>query len=204
MSQTNDRSLPTDLRDLGIFLRRRFPEIPSIPLYVESHYGSGPREIAFVVVGLPDQALRRQVRALAEAALRHLGYEIENHGRDVYDVWPELAGGFGAQHPSRDEPVRGDGDGRKREQRARRGETRPVRPIGRGPKLADRAPAGRTAPHGPRGRDGVGVGAASAISATPTRFRIGWSLGLVDKLEGQQGLFSFHHLADGAGCRHRS
>ncbi len=89
MSQTNDRSLPTDLRDLRIFLRRRFPEIPSIPLYVESHYGSGPREIAFVVVGLPDQALRRQVRALAEAALRHLGYEIENHGRDVYDVWPD-------------------------------------------------------------------------------------------------------------------
>lgn len=89
MSQTNDRSLPTDLRDLRTFLRRSFPDIPSIPLYVERHYGSEPREIAFVVVGIPARALRRQVRARAEAALRHLGYEIENQGRDVYEVWPD-------------------------------------------------------------------------------------------------------------------
>jgi hypothetical protein len=89
MSQTNDRNLPADLRDLQIFLRRSFPDIPSIPLYVDRHYGSWAHEIAFVVVGLPDQASRRRVRALAEAGLRHLGYEIANRGRDVYDVWPD-------------------------------------------------------------------------------------------------------------------
>ena len=141
MSQTNDRSLPTDLRDLRILLRRRFPEIPSIPLYVESHYGSGPREIAFVVVGLPDQALRRQVRALAEAALRHLGYEIENHGRDVSTSRPDSPE-VSAHNTLRAMNRFGTGDSRKREQRARRGETGPVRLIGRGPMLADRAPAG--------------------------------------------------------------
>jgi hypothetical protein len=89
MNQIGDRSLPTDLRDLKIFLQRSFPDISSLPLYVERHYGSGPREIAFVVVGLPDRVLRRQVRAFAEAGLGYLGYEIRNQGRDVYDVWPD-------------------------------------------------------------------------------------------------------------------
>jgi hypothetical protein len=89
MNHSDDRSLPADLRDLQIFLERCCPNTPAIPLYVERHYGATPREIAFVVVGLPDQALRRQVRALAEAGLRHLGYEIQNRGSDVFDVWPD-------------------------------------------------------------------------------------------------------------------
>ena len=89
MNQTDGWRLPTDLRDLKIFLQRSFPDIPSIPLYAERHYGSRPDEIAFVVVGLPDQALRRKIRALAEAGLRHLGYDVENQGCDVYDVWPD-------------------------------------------------------------------------------------------------------------------
>jgi hypothetical protein len=82
------RRLTKDLRDLRVYLQSRFPDAASIPLYVERHYGAQPFEIACVVIGLPDRALRRQVRARAEAALRHLGYRVENRGCDVYDVWP--------------------------------------------------------------------------------------------------------------------
>jgi hypothetical protein len=82
------RRLTRDLRDLRVYLQSRFPDAAPIPLYVERHYGAQPFKIACVVIGLPDRALRRQVRARAEAALHHLGYRVENRGCDVYDLWP--------------------------------------------------------------------------------------------------------------------
>jgi hypothetical protein len=82
------RRLTKDLRDLRVYLQSSFPDAVPIPLYVERHHGAKPFEIASVVIGLPDRALRRQVRVRAEAALRHLGYLVENRGCYVHDVWP--------------------------------------------------------------------------------------------------------------------
>ncbi len=66
-----------------------FRDVGRIPFSVDRHHRSGDGEIAYVVVALCEQAVRRRVRARAEAALRHLGYTIEPRtGADVYDVAP--------------------------------------------------------------------------------------------------------------------
>jgi hypothetical protein len=89
-SQPRLPDLQADLRDCQIYLQRIFPEIKRIPLSADRHYGSRDNEIAYVVIHLPEQALRRRVRAQAEAALKHLGYKIEpRSSADVYDVWPD-------------------------------------------------------------------------------------------------------------------
>lgn len=148
MNYSDDRSLWADLRDLQIFLERSCTGTPAIPLYVERHYGAAPREIAFVVVGLPDHALRRQVRALVEAGLRHLGYEIQNRGSDVFDVWPdprEASAHDIVRAVKRFEDLQGAGSGNDAADRKA------------GPKLTDRAPGGSSCPSdgADPGRDGV-------------------------------------------------
>jgi hypothetical protein len=88
---TQPWDLQRDLRDVQIYLNRTFSDIGWIPFLVDRHYGSREDEIAFVVIGLSEQAARRRVRARAEAALRHLGYTIEpRSGADVYDVVPYM------------------------------------------------------------------------------------------------------------------
>jgi hypothetical protein len=83
--------LQSDLRDVQIYLNRTFRDIGWIPFSVDRHYGSREDEIAYVVIALSEQVVRRHVRSQAEAALRHLGYKIEPlSGADVYDVVPYM------------------------------------------------------------------------------------------------------------------
>ena len=84
--------LEGDLRDVQIYLNWTFRDAGWIPFSVDRHYGSRDDEIAYVVIALSEQAVRRRVRARAEVALRHIGYRIEpRSGADVYDVVPYMA-----------------------------------------------------------------------------------------------------------------